>query len=64
MMKDQQVQEVKNVQANQPQAVSPESLGQGARPAGGSDVPAGVSNVPTGGNETERNSVDTDTEEF
>lgn len=45
-IKDEQLQEVKNEQANRPQAVSPESLGQGAGPTGGAGVQTGVSNVP------------------
>jgi hypothetical protein len=46
MIKDQQLQEVKNEQTQQPQAVSPESLGQGAGRTGGASVQAGVSSVP------------------
>ena len=64
MQRDQQVQEVKNAQATQPQAVSPESLGQGARPANGPNVQPGVSDVSANAGTTEGTSVDTDVEEF
>lgn len=64
MIKDQQLQEVKNVQSNQPQTVSPQSLGQGAGPTGGPGVQPEVQNVSPEAGGTEGENVGEQPEEF